>query len=53
MSRTHPRGFPDDTPEPTAEPYSAIAQLLDLSFIVAGALVAIGSICVIAYSIFH
>jgi hypothetical protein len=53
MSHSHPHGFPDETPEPTAEPYTAAARLLDLTFIWAGVAVAIGSVCVIAYSIFH
>lgn len=30
MSRAHPHGFPDDTPEPVAEPYGAIDELLQL-----------------------
>jgi hypothetical protein len=28
MSRAHPHGFPDDTPEPNAQPYSAIDEFL-------------------------
>lgn len=28
MSRAHPHGFPDDTPEPVAQPYGAIDKLL-------------------------
>ena len=30
MSRAHPHYFPSDTPEPVAEPYSAIDELLQL-----------------------
>lgn len=30
MSRAHPHYFPDDTPEPVAQPYSAIDELLGL-----------------------
>jgi hypothetical protein len=30
MSRAHPHGFPGDTPEPVAQPYSAIDELLQL-----------------------
>lgn len=28
MSRAHPHYFPDDTPEPNAQPYSAIDELM-------------------------
>jgi len=28
MSRAHPHGFPDDTPEPVAQPYVAIDALM-------------------------
>lgn len=30
MSRARPHYFPDDTPEPVAQPYSAIDELLQL-----------------------
>ncbi|MDQ0082890.1 hypothetical protein J2W35_003249 [Variovorax boronicumulans] len=30
MSRARPHYFPDDTPEPVAQPYCAIDELLDL-----------------------
>ncbi|MNK99932.1 hypothetical protein D3C87_1203490 [compost metagenome] len=30
MSRAHPHYFPHDTPEPVAQPYSAIDELLQL-----------------------
>jgi hypothetical protein len=30
MSRAHPHYFPDDTPEPVAQPYCAIDELLQL-----------------------
>ena len=30
MSRAHPHGFPHDTPEPVAQPYCAIDELLQL-----------------------
>lgn len=29
MSRANPHGFPDDTPEPLAQPYSAACALID------------------------
>ncbi|NDZ11524.1 hypothetical protein C7T35_01240 [Variovorax sp. WS11] len=29
MSRAHPHGFPDDTPEPLAQPYSAASAFID------------------------
>lgn len=29
MSRTHPHGFPDDTPEPLGQPYSAACAFMD------------------------
>lgn len=30
MSRAHPHYFPDDTPEPVAQPYCAIDELMQL-----------------------
>jgi hypothetical protein len=30
MSHTRPHGFPSDTPEPFAQPYSATSALIDL-----------------------
>lgn len=30
MSRAHPHGFPDDTPEPLAQPYAGACALIDL-----------------------
>lgn len=33
MSHRNPHGFPRNTPEPTAQPYSAIDSLLDVVFV--------------------
>lgn len=52
MSRLHPHYFPDDTPDPIAEPYGAMARLIDSTAIAAGVLVAIGSLAVIFYFLF-
>lgn len=51
MSRAHPHGFPDDTPEPVAQPCCAIDDLLQpvrklgralIFILIAGALLGYG-----------